>query len=391
MCALRPNRLKKLYSEKGACIRQPNAEVLDRMKESIMVKEGQYAQLILKLEEVGVVELVREKPIEINGLFGVPKDGGTKQRLTPDAKRANCHSIDPEYPELPHPGLFMQMKMSEKEELYVGKLDIDKFYNRLRLPEHLLPYFGLPPIYLEKNGHEKKWWPRLRTVPMGWSHSVTISQAVHGEPSFSDASLSEKSKIKEGNSRTDVACRFGRYIDDFFVFGTNKRNVMRTYDKVWSAFEQTGLPPKRTNCERQQKKTSTTILGIEFNSKGSLEPSREKLTKLLSETEKMFGNTIWNVGTLQALLRCWNWFLLLARLAMSVLLKCYELTSSEKEYVKAHRDAELELRLLLALSSLIHSIMNRTAGESMLCSDVSMTGRATLYCRLSVFMNRNET
>lgn len=146
----------------------------------------------------------------------------------------------------------MLLEKIEKEELFVGNVDIDIFSHHLRLTEHLRTFFGLPPIHTEKT---KRWWPRLVTVPMRWSHSVTISQARHGygELLFFGTSLGKKDELKEENSQTNLKCRCSRYIDDFFVLGTDKRKVMWTYDRVWGAFEQAGLTPKPSKGERLHK------------------------------------------------------------------------------------------------------------------------------------------
>lgn len=56
-----------------------------------------------------MVNLVREKRKEVNGLLGVAKEGGEKQRLILNARRVKCPFIDPEYPELSHRGLFRQL------------------------------------------------------------------------------------------------------------------------------------------------------------------------------------------------------------------------------------------------------------------------------------------
>lgn len=64
-------------------------------------------------------------------------------------------------------------------------------------------------------------------------HSLTISQAIHGEILFSEASLKEKHELKEENSKTDLSCRLGRYIDNLLVPGTEMKKVMCAYNGVW--------------------------------------------------------------------------------------------------------------------------------------------------------------
>lgn len=51
-----------------------------------MVKYGNFAELIKKLVNVGIVEFVHDKTKDIIGLFGMSKDVGSKQRLILDAR-----------------------------------------------------------------------------------------------------------------------------------------------------------------------------------------------------------------------------------------------------------------------------------------------------------------
>lgn len=62
--------------------------------------------------------------------------------------------MDPEHPELHHLWLFRLLEKAEKEEQYLGKLDIDNFCHRLSLPEYFCTFFGLPPIYIGGNGEK---------------------------------------------------------------------------------------------------------------------------------------------------------------------------------------------------------------------------------------------
>lgn len=75
------------------------------------------------------------------------------------------------------------------------------------------------------------------------------------------------------------------------------------------------------------------VLGIEFDEKESLDLHCEKLEKLLKETTKVLSSREWNVGKLQELPGCWSWLLLLAKPALLVLQKCYELADSGNKHV----------------------------------------------------------
>lgn len=123
--------------------------------------------------------------------------------------------------------------------IYMGRLYIDIFYHQLHLPEHLQTFFVLPLIFICKR--KEKLRSQLKTVSMEFSYSVTTSKAIHEELRLSKSSLSEKDKIKERSSWTNLECGFGLYTDEFFVLGKDSRNVMRTYDLAWGTFERVNL------------------------------------------------------------------------------------------------------------------------------------------------------
>lgn len=139
--------------------------------------------------------------------------------------------------------------------MFVGKLEIDNFYHRLCQSKHLRTLFGLPLIYTGED--TERWWPCLVTVLMGWSDSVTILQALHYELRFFGQSLSEKDELKEGDSRTDLRCSFGRDIEHFFILDTDRQNVTRTYEHIW------GHLSKRYYCRYHRRASGSTKIDRE--------------------------------------------------------------------------------------------------------------------------------
>lgn len=59
--------------------------------------------------------------------------------------------------------------------------------------------FRFTPISIRRKG--KKQWPRLKTVSIGKSNSVTIMETVHGESLFIEALLEESHEIRERETR----------------------------------------------------------------------------------------------------------------------------------------------------------------------------------------------
>lgn len=159
---LNPEKVAQYCRPSSHLILKPNKTELLNTSRVIMVKNGGYEDLIHGLMARGILDLQNSLPIEINGMFAVPKDGD-KQRLIIDARRANLHFVAPAAVELPNPGILTQLKFPGSAPLSFCKLDVDNFYHRLQLPAHLRTYFGLPRIQ-----YKGKWrWPRLRVFTNG--------------------------------------------------------------------------------------------------------------------------------------------------------------------------------------------------------------------------------
>lgn len=95
------------------------------------------------------MELLHNKPKEINGLFGVQKEVDEKRPIQ-DTRKTNCHFIEQKYPVFTHLAQFMLHEKSVREKKYVEKLDADNVYHHLRLPEHVLMFSGFPSFLSEK-------------------------------------------------------------------------------------------------------------------------------------------------------------------------------------------------------------------------------------------------
>ena len=241
--------------------------------------EEEYKKLIQTLTNNGMVELRGEKPKVINGIFGVPKKG--KQCLIIDARNANNHFIEPDDPKLPNPGIFPLLMA--RNSLFFAKSDMDNFYHRLRLPRWITTYFGLPPV----NTEEGTKWHVVMTVPMGWSHSVVIIQAIHGEV-LRRCGISEEQSNQNGIEIGEY--HYGAYIDDDFSIGTDISLARSQLAKVVAKCEELGVPAKEGKVEGPEN-SKVTILGFDFNRDGVVRLDPEKLKDLLSFT-KWYSNEV---------------------------------------------------------------------------------------------------
>ena len=378
MIDLLPKEVGEKYLKEQSILQTNLSEVKHR-KAFKGVKQGKYRELIEKLVSNGMVEVRREKPKVINGVFGVPKQ--EQQRLIIDARNANEHFIEPDDPNLPNPGVFTGLQLAADKTLFCAKSDLDNFYHRLRLPSWLTTYFGLPPITV--NGEER--YPVVLTMPMGWSHSVYVAQKIHEELLRRCGVIGEREVRSE-----DCEIRgfqYGAYIDDYFSIGTDKEKAAKLLERVIEECRVSGVPAKESKIVRPGIKM-TIILGVEIHDNGILRPARDKLADLLRFTKWFVKLRGWKKKTLQNVLGRWAWTVLLKRNLFSVLDKVYLGTTGETEYFKPTKAMRNELRLMCRLSPLIRVDLRKTFSETIICTDASLLGGSVVYFKATPCLAR---
>ena len=349
----------------------PSQEELDKIKPKVMIDPKRYPELIQLLLERGVIGVQKQKPKVINGMFAVEKDE-TKQRLIFDGRRANLYFEIPAKPELPHPGILTQLTKEESEDLYVGKTDLDNFYHRILLPTWVQQYFGLPKVKLGKN-----WvYPYMKSVPMGWSHSVFIAQEIHSHV-VRLAGLPADKDICSGQATEIGVGRYGKYIDDFFVLGSDKSLLEEWLSSVMKKFAECGFPTKATKTVMPTR-DPVTVLGITFRKNGLLSPNWKKLQLVVWNTHLFLKKKTWTKKALQCLLGSWNWFLLIQRPIMANITRLYELREKEGVITPSFK-ARAELAKLCVLAPLIAFEIRKRPVSATIATDASLRGGGAVY------------
>jgi hypothetical protein len=175
-----PPHLAAKYASPEALL-LPDSELPNKPPPRPVMKidQQEYRKLFLRMHAKGMLTVTRE-PKVVNGLFAVPKDVD-KQRFIIDARPANFRFRKSPDVQLPTPDLLATVRPVPGKPLYVGKIDLDNFYHRIRLPDWMCPYFALPPLRAGDVGLEAEYgadttiWPCCATLPMGFSHSVFLA------------------------------------------------------------------------------------------------------------------------------------------------------------------------------------------------------------------------
>lgn len=371
-----PERFLKVYENEENLLRKGNPG--SAAKAFVGIKREKYEGLIYLLRRVGLVQLQRHRPKVVNGIFAVPK-GETQQRLIIDARPANAVLADPPKVVLPNPGNLGNLILRGEGPLFVAKSDMENFYHRLRMPKWLHQYFGLPP--LPWKGEE--WWPVVVVLPMGWSHSVFIGQAIH-ESIVAEAGLNLAASFQHSpNLVVDVA-RHGEYIDDFFVLGATPKILLEQLNQVIRVCTERNIPPHPEKVVTPGAENPTVVLGLEIWQDGVIRPEREKLGKVRRITAAYAEFRSWKTVTLQRILGHWTWFLLLRRPLLSVFSAVYTHTHKPSEFVfKPTRAMREELRCICRLSPCVSANLRRRFNHVCISTDASLWGAGVTYAEMT--------
>jgi hypothetical protein len=292
---------------------------------------GEYVALLRRMLAKGMIGFTTE-PKAINGLFAVEKDAAS-ERLIVDARPANACFVPPPAVTLPTPSHMAALQLpaaqcaSRAPPLVVAKLDLSNFYHQLRLPPAWCPYFALPPLDASEAAQlgvtAVPVYPMCLTLPMGFSHSVALAQAVHEHVLYSCGAVSKRDNIL--NLRSPVLERtvHALYIDDAALFDSDGQRLAVVYQRVLAAYARAGLA---LNTRKLVPPTTapTEVLGILVEGEqGRLSLSPERLLALLQATAAVLQAGVVSGRVLGQLLGSWTWALLLRRPALSVLRHVY--------------------------------------------------------------------
>ena len=176
-----PPHLAALYSQPQSLLRPPAVSLVRRR--AFLCEHAEYVLLLQRMIERDMIAFTQQ-PLVVNGLFGVPKDGGASIRLIVDARPVNSMFIESPPVSLPTPDIIASLNVSHGNKLFAAKIDLDNFYHRIRLPPQWWSFFALPAVRAGDIGAigyaaDDMVYPCCKTLPMGFSHAVFIAQAAH--------------------------------------------------------------------------------------------------------------------------------------------------------------------------------------------------------------------
>jgi len=389
MLKVMPSSMAARYSSPTEMLR-PDAEAikLKMSRAKVQASRSEYVALIKRMMALGMLSFTAT-PQCVNGVFGVAKDED-KIRLIIDARPANSLFVEPDHVDLPSPDLIAQICVPTDNNLYVGKSDLDNFYHRLRLPEWMQPYFALPAVKCSEvglQGGDCAIYPCCRTLPMGWSHSVLVAQAIHEHVVDSRSGLSKEDRVASMSSNFVLSHKRVLhliYIDDVLFFGLDRASVDAAMAKYENAVTSVDFLVK------QSKRVSATSdpvegLGLEICGRSKrVGVSVAKLWKLCDATVALMRQRYCSGDDLRVLMGRWTWACMINRPTLAVFNAVYRyIEVAGSRNFRMWPVVRVELETIMGLAPLLFVKLCSPWCERVVATDASSTGLGVVACKVS--------
>lgn len=378
---LLPPDLTKQYSSPADLLRP--ADEVRTAPRAMMCSHSEYVKLLTRMSAAGMLDFSLEAKC-VNGIFCVPKDGDSL-RLIIDARPANAVFVEPDHVHLPTPDLVARLQAPKDSHLFVAKVDLDNFYHRLRLPDWLRPYFALPPVLSDELGLQERFGPGVKifpvctTLPMGWSHSVRVAQAVHENILNMYTRLSSCDRISFTTDLLLNRLRHQVYVDDLILYGPDKDDLIAAQDEYLSVVQSKGLPAKMSKVVRPTA-DAVECLGLEADGRElTVGLSATKLHQLCESTRAVLASGVSTGLDLSRLIGKWTWACLVARPALSVFSAVYRFVQcAGRRVYSLWPSVRRELSTMMGLTPLLYADFNLNWFPRTVATDASSSGQGVV-------------
>jgi len=353
------------------------------------VVRGQYGRLCLRFYESSLCRFYEAdaRPVTWvqNEIFGVPKDADF-DRVILDARRGNLCFNDPPAVSLVNPGVFGDLYLPKGMLLFVATSDADNMYHRLRLPDWLHPFFGLPPCWstdVGLNGPRRLVYPAMTSCPMGFSWAVHIAQTIHERLLNPIPGHGPELRLGHDGPRVIGQVLHAEYIDDYTCLGTDASQVNKNLGAHVSASSAAGLPPKLSKLHPVSDigpASAADSLGLRFFRDGTVRTIPDNTAGLLGATQVLLRLGACSGRRLHQIVGGWTWNALLRRPALSVFSACYDfIQQNERRVRRLPPPVRQELQAIMGLVPLLRVDLSAKIAPRMYATDASSWGAGVCY------------
>ena len=211
--------------------------------------------------------------------------------MVADCRRANCWFTAPDRVRLCTAEALSRINLEPGAEFCVSTADLKDAFYHFQLPEVLRPYFGMRPIRAGELGIDSidgepvsatQWLhPRLKVLPMGWSHALWWCQNIH-QRIVSKVGANASNRLEDKAAVPSGSCMHLEYVDNFVVLGTSKTDVERLAGAGVQALRDSGLVVH----EVEHSTGSIKVLGWEFNNT-TMRPKPSRVWRVILAMRKL--------------------------------------------------------------------------------------------------------
>jgi hypothetical protein len=399
--SLLPTELSSAYAECNSQLLTPPDEFVltnsTRLKRPprFYGERTEYIILLQRMQKLNMIAFTTE-PKAVNGLFGVSKDKD-EIRLIIDATPANRLFISCPHVQLPDPASLSRLSIDRRRgELWMAKADLESFYHQLVLPKWLQSYFALPGLEFREllavgliagSGHNRSHtivYPMCTTLPMGWSHSVFVSQSVHEYILYHIGKLNPLDNIVHIKSPYIDRALHAVYVDDFGVLANTNEECERVLTIALNAYAIAGLSLKMSKLRRSSR-DPMQLLGMYINGYDcSIALPNDKLRRMVLLTVDVLRSDLVSGLQIEKLIGLWTWQLLLARPGLSILQHVYRYMNVVGEnYQTLWPSVRKELICLISILPLLHVSLLSEWHSRLMATDASETAAGVVSTDLT--------
>ncbi len=377
----------RLLQENEARIKLRECGLKQVYSDPLLRETRTFAGFVGRLVAADIVELGLEPPVERVEMFFVGKKDG-RLRMVVDCRRSNCWFATPDKVRLCTAEALTRIELEQDAELHVSSADLKDAFYHFELPHVLRPYFGLRHLRagdldLSEVGGVRvratdRVYPRLKVLPMGWSHALWWCQTIHQKVVSSVGATSE-SCLEDRSAVPDGACMHLEYVDNFVVLGTNKQRV----DSLASAGVQ-ALRDKGLVVHEEESVSghdgAIKVLGWQFNG-SQLRPLPHRVWRVRLAIQQLLRIGVACGQQLEKVIGHAAFICLGRREALSIFGETY--TFIQKHYKWRHRlwsSVRRELQIFCGVLPLIWRELSMEWDPEVIAVDASNWGLGTTAC-----------
>ena len=228
-----------------------------------------FSGFVKRLAEADLVDFSLTAGVEkVEAFFVKKKDH--RIRMVVDCRRSNAWFAPPDKVRLCTAEALSRIMLEDTGSLFIATADLKDAFYHFELPEQLRDYFSMRPVFAGEVGVEMvgdvsvapstRIFPRLKVLPMGWSHALWWCQSIHQRivaraGAVASNCVEDKAAIPSGH------CMHLEYVDNFVVIGTDQDAVENMAVKGVAELRKSGLVVH----EEESGSGQVAVLGWQFD------------------------------------------------------------------------------------------------------------------------------